>query len=286
MSNFDREYRFAAGQAGVKKAGFEIGMTTANRPIPLHISFYINKEDSETPNIGRISLWNLNDEHLEILHSKNCVVTLRAGYGTNIPLIFVGAVTYIETALDSADRATHIEAADGRIELRDTHLSLSYSGKINARNVLDDIAKAMGVAVSYSHNAKFSDFNNGYSVIGKARSALDKACTTSGLQWSIHNGILQVKNKGDSMTREVFVLSADSGLIGIPAKMAYSASDSNYGEESGYVVEYLLNGAIGIGDFIRLESKYVKGYFRVRSVEISGDNLEGDWICTAKLVEA
>jgi len=47
-----------------------------------------------------------------------------------------------------------------------------------------------------------------------------------------------------------------------------------------------MNGAIGIGDFVRLESKAAKGYFRVKSVEMSGDNLEGDWKCGAKLIEA
>jgi hypothetical protein len=87
------------------------------------------------------------------------------------------------------------------------------------------------------------------------------------------------------MTREVYLLNPESGLLGIPKKITYSAEGDGE-EQSGYEVEYLLNGAIGIGDFIRLESMVVKGYFRIKTLELRGDNLEGDWICTAKLIDA
>lgn len=53
----------------------------------------------------------------------------------------------------------------------------------------------------------------------------------------------------------------------------------------GYEVKYFLNGAIGVNDYIRLESDKVRGYFRVYKLTIDGDNLEGDWICTAQLLE-
>ena len=60
---------------------------------------------------------------------------------------------------------------------------------------------------------------NGFSFTGAGRTALDKACATTGLQWQIENGVLQVKMKGDTMTREVYLLSAETGLIGIPKKI-------------------------------------------------------------------
>lgn len=284
MKQFDRQYRFAAGPAG--SSGFEIGATTPNQPTAMHISFSVEKADTETPNTARISVWNLNPEHLAILNEKDCVVTLRAGYANLMTLIFVGTITYIETTLDGADRETALEAADGRIELRDTYVSLSYSGKINSKKIIEDVAGQMGVAVTFSYNAAFYDFPNGFSVIGTGRVALDKACASSGLQWQIQNGILQVKISRDTMTREVYVLSPDSGLLGIPKKIMFGEDGSGADEQPGWEVEYFLNGAIGIGDYVRLESKAVKGYFRVRSIEMSGDNLEGEWMCTAKLLEA
>ena len=46
-----------------------------------------------------------------------------------------------------------------------------------------------------------------------------------------------------------------------------------------------MNGAIGINDTVKLQSSTANGYFRVHKVTIDGDNLDGDWICTAQLIE-
>ena len=284
MKQFDRQYRFAAGPPG--GAGFEIGATTPESPTALHIRFMVDKCDTEAPNTALITLWNLNPEHLAILNQRDCVVTLRAGYDNHRPLAFVGTVTYAETMLDGGDRETHMEAVDGRIELRDGYVSLSYFGKINTKKIIEDSAAEMGVALTFSHNAQFADLPNGFSYVGPGRVALDKACASSGLKWSIQNGVLQVKLKGGTMTRQAYLLSPETGLLGIPRKITYGADSDGGAEQFGWEVEYFLNGAIGIGDFIRLESRYVKGYFRVRSVEMRGDNLEGDWKCITRLMEA
>ncbi|MDR1687267.1 MAG: hypothetical protein LBS21_01485 [Clostridiales bacterium] len=286
MIQFDRQYRFAAN-------GFEIGETTPEQPTAIHISFSVEKADTETPNSAKISLWNLNPEHLAILNEKDCAVILRAGYGNMMPQIFVGTISYIDTALDGSDRETSIEVVDGRVQLRDTFVSLSYSGKMNSKKIIQDIADKMGVAVSFSYNAKFYDFPNGFSYVGSARTALDKACVSSALQWQIQNGILQIKMRYDTMTREAYVISPETGLIGIPKKIMISSEGVTMDtvgngdkERPGYEVEYFLNGAIGIGDYIRLESKIASGYFRIHSLVMDGDNIEGDWLCTAKLIEA
>jgi hypothetical protein len=202
-----------------------------------------------------------------------------------MPLVFIGAVSFVETAMEGADRMTTIEAIDGRLEIRDTWVSMAYAGIINTRKIIEDAAREMGVAVIFSHNAQFADLPNGFSFIGKAAAALDKACASSGLTWSIQNGVLQVKANHDTINREVYLLSPDTGLIGIPKKVNLAAENSEDTGQQGWDVEYFMNAAINVNDYIRLESKHVQGYFRVYSVEINGDNLEGDWLCTARLLE-
>ena len=284
LTNWDRQYRFAAGPSG--GGGFEKGETTPVSPSALHINFMVEKADTETANTATISLWNLNPEHLSILNEPNCVVTLRAGYNTRLTLLCVGAVSYIETIMSDGDRETRIEIADGMIEIRDTYVSLSYAGVINTKKIIEDTASEMGVAVTFSYNAQFADLPNGFSFVGAGRVALDKACASSGLQWQIHNGVLLVMMKGDTMSREVFLLTPETGLLGIPKKITYAKDSENAEEQHGWEIEYFLNGAIGIGDYIRLESETVEGYFRVRSIEMDGDNEEGAWMCTAKIIQA
>lgn len=289
--NFDRQYRLAIGPAG--KEGFEIGETSKEQPIAPHVSFSFDKSDLTTQNTGDLSVWNLSPEHLAILDQKDCVVSLKAGYGDNLALIFAGIATFYTSDLDGADERTDIEVVDNLIQIRDTYVSISYNGKVNWKTIFDDTASQMGVTVSYSYNATFSDVANGFSFVGLAKKILDKGCTCCGLSWSVQNGILQIKKTGDVMSKEVYVLSAETGLIGIPVRVAItedsdaktSSDESTKEKKIGWDVQYLMNAAITVDDYVKLESKKIEGYFRVQSVNISGDNVSGDWICKARLLE-
>ena len=281
--NFDRQYRLAAGQAG--GTGFEIGETSKTQPVPLHINFSLQKSDLETQNTGRVTVWNLNKSQLAVLNEKDCVVSLRAGYGNQLPLIFAGIVSYVCTSLDSADRKTEIEVIDNLVEVRDTYVTVSYNGTVNWKTIYDDVAAQMGVAISYSYNAEFVDIANGFSFVGLARDIMTKGCKCCNLSWSLQNGVMQVKRPGDVMSKEVFVLSPDTGLLGIPARVVLTQEDATATNQLGWDVEYFLNGAINIDDYVKLESGTVTGFFRVYSLEISGDNISGDWICKARLLE-
>lgn len=281
--NFDRQYRLAAGRAG--GTGFEIGETSKTQPVPLHVNFSLQKSDLETQNTGRVTVWNLNPSQLAVLNEKDCVVSLRAGYGNQLPLIFAGIVSYVCTSLDSADRKTEIEVIDNLVEVRDTYVTVSYNGTVNWKTIFDDVAAQMGVAISYSYNAEFVDIANGFSFVGLARDIMTKGCKCCNLSWSLQNGVMQVKKPGDVMSKEVFVLSPDTGLLGIPARVVLTQEDATAANQLGWDVEYFLNGAINIDDYVKLESKTVTGFFRVYSLEISGDNTSGDWICKARLLE-
>lgn len=283
LDNFGRQYRFAAGPKG--GTGFEVGETSKMQPVPLHVNFSLQKSDLETQNTGRVTLWNLNKSQLAVLNEKDCVVSMRAGYGSRISLIFAGIVSYVSTTIDSADRKTEIEVVDNLIEIRDTYVSVSYNGVVNWKTIFDDVANQMGVAISYSYNAEFVDISNGFSFIGKAKDIMSKGCKCCNLSWSLQNGVMQVKKPGDVMSKEVYLLSPDTGLLGIPSRVVITQDEATGSNTLGWDVEYLLNGAINIDDFVRVESETVKGYFRVYSLDIEGDNVSGDWKCKARLLE-
>lgn len=283
VKNFDRQYRLACGPAGGD--GFEIGEITPELPVPLHITFALQKTDLTTQNTGKVTIWNLNKIHRSVLEQDDCVLSLRAGYGTRLHLIFAGIVSFATTTIEGADRMTEIELVDNLVQIRDTYVTISYRGKVNWKTIIEDVAGQMGVVVSYSYNAEFVDIPNGYSYVGQGKNILDKGCECCGLTWSIQNGVLQIKKPGDVMNREVYILSADSGLIGTPERVVVSDSDSSGEKQMGWDVQYFLNGAINIDDYVRLESKEVTGYFRVYSLDIQGDNISGDWLCKARLLE-
>ncbi len=293
-SNWDRQYCLKAGVAGA--AGFEVGAPCPPHNDALHISFSLEKTDSATLNTSKISLWNLNQTQLNELARTNCILELCAGYGTSRPCIFRGTVSNVVTELDGADRMTEIEAIDGFAEIKDTFVSISYRGKVTAKRLLEDAANQLGLPVVYSASAvrllTQAALPSGYSYVGAAKNVLNTSCNLAKVTWSIQNGTLQVRKVGEPISTRVQVISPSSGLIGIPKKIYNSAvaAGENTGstlQDSlfGYEIVYFLNGAIGVNDLIKLESEVVTGVFRVYKLNIDGDNLEGDWQCTAQVVE-
>lgn len=288
--NFIRRYLMKAGVMG--RNGFQIGHTSDANPHALHISFSIEKSDSETANTAKVQVWNLSSESLMVLDLKDCIIELQAGYTSHISLILVGNVVTATTQMAGADRLTELEVVDGRVVIRDTYISASFSGKVNSKDVFDYIAAAMGIPVVYSAGCEFRILPNGFSFIGPAKNALKKLSKTCRLAWSIQNSILQVRKPNEPITASAYLLSADTGLLDVPKRITISAesddsADGSSGTTSqiGYEVRYLLNGAIGVNDFVRLESNTVRGYFRVYKLNLDGDNLEGEWTCTAQLLE-
>lgn len=282
MRNFLRSYSIVCGSKGA--SGFEIGNNQSDDV--LHISFSVEKSNTETPNNGKVQIWNLSPSSLNVLDGKDCILELKAGYGNNRSIILVGNVVSAITTLDNADRMTEIEVVDGKVELSDTLISLSKNGIVNTRTLYQEIADTMGVSIIFAEYLQFPDFPNGFSCIGSAKNALHKIAAACGHSFTIQNGVLQITMPGKQIQSSVYLLSSESGLIGIPKKISLESKDENDKDkkETGYEIEYLLNGAIGINDIIRIESKALTGEFLVIKVTFDGDNLEGAWKCTAQVI--
>ena len=279
--NFDRQYRMTVGQAGME--GFTVGETSKGNYEPLHISFSLQKSDLTTQNTGKIEIWNLSDVHIAELERPNCVVSLKAGYGNNMALIFAGIVSFTKTEMDNADRKTTIEVVDNLVAIRDTYVSISYNGVVSWRTIFDDVANQIGVVPIYSYNAEFVNVENGFSFVGLAKDILSKGCECCGMDWSIQNGILQIKKKGDAISQDVYVLAPETGLIGMPEKIAITDKKESTKNTVGWDVTYFMNGAINVNDMVSLQSKMITGFFYVSTLEITGDNVSGDWVCKARL---
>lgn len=285
--NFDRQYRMKAGVKG--QTGFELGKTVGSNSMPIHINFSLEKSGTSSNNTGTITLSNITKEHKAILEKKDCMIELKAGYGNNLPLIFAGTVSTVTSEMSGQDESVKIEAVDGLVAIRDTYISKSYDSGTNGKTIIDYIGKQMGCSVVYSREAKqkLTDkkFNGGFSAAGAAKEALNKICKTCGLTWSIQNGVLQIVVNGQPISYRVYVISPKTGLISIPKKVTISSSTESSQAIEGWEITYMMNGAIGVDDYIKLESKYASGFFKVYKVKITGDNFGNDWKCTATVRE-
>lgn len=283
MNNWIRAYQLSAGQVG------EIGFGTNE----LHIQFSVEKSDVASPNTAKISIWNLNPAHKAALEEKDCIVTLNAGYRGNTPMVLTGTVTNVVTENDGADQKTTIDVLDGRKELRDSYVTLGYLQSTDSKLILQDAAGQMGLPITFSPGASFKPLES-YSYVGLAKNVLDKVCASNNLTWTIQNGVIQVTKPNEPISTVAHLISPQTGLIGSPKKLTQSEKNSGSAEENssknkaqaGWEIRYFLNAAIGVNDLVQLQSKAASGIFRVKSVKMQGDNMAGDWICIAKVVEA
>lgn len=280
--NFRRTYTLKCGKAG--EQGFQIGNIQNVIDDALHISFSVEKCDVESPNTAKIQVWNLSNENLKILDQEDCVVELKAGYNRNDALILAGNVTSVTTTPENADRMTEIAVMDGRVELRDTAVVLSLNGPVNCRDLYEQVAGMMGLPIVFAQDLTFATFPNGFAYVGKAKGILQKIAEYCGHRWTIQNQIIQVTWPGRAINSLGFLLNYDTGLVSIPKRITIG-SGSQKKAQTGWEVEYLLNGAIGVNDVVQLQSSTANGYYRVYKVTLDGDNQQGDWICTAQLLE-
>ena len=289
-SNWDRQYRCSIGQPG--KTGILLGESIGDSGMPLHISFGVEKGDKESNNTATVKFWNLSPATIAEIKRKNAVLELRAGYGANLPLILSGDISKATTEQENANMVTSINVVDGLVAIRDTYVSISYAKKTNGLKIVESIANSMGISCLISENAKKKleqkYFTNGYSAVGAAKTVLRKICGTCGLSWSIQNGVLQIIVTGGTITTKAYVLSAETGLLDIPKEITIGSTNKDsktQDGQKGYEVRYFMNGAIGVDDLVMLDSKHAKGFFKVCSIAINGDNFDGEWTCTAQLTE-
>ena len=278
--NFMRRYILKCGKPG--KKGFQIGHINDATETALHVCFSIEKSSAESPNDATVQIWNLSDNNLKIVEGKDCAIELRAGYGDTMATVLVGSVTSAITTRENADRMTELTVVDGMVALRDTTISVSMNGKVNAKTVYNKIAKEMGLSIVFGKGLTFKNLPNGFSYVGKAKNALQKIAKLCKHKWTIQNEVIQITKKGQAVSTRGYLLSSETGLINIPKRITIGSGDE---EKTGWEVEYFLNGAIGVNDIVQLKSSTANGYFLVHKVTMDGDNLEGDWICTAQLLK-
>lgn len=296
MRLFDRQARVVIGESG--GAGAEIGAAAANG-IPIHINFSFEKADVESPNTGKVKIWNLSKEHLNELERQDCIVIVKAGYADYITEAFKGTVTHASTSKEGADRMTEIELASNMVELRDTSFSVSYTEGTRTDVIYQEIAAQMGLPMSISPTAMENPtlLSGGFSFVGSSKNLLNRLSRMDGINWTIQDGIIQLFKENEPISTNCYELNAGSGLIGMPKRVNISAGSgsSKGGSETadsgsetaqlGWEVTYLMNLAIGVNSYVHISSEAVNGYFRVQKVSIEGDNYEGDWQCKATVLE-
>ena len=270
----------------------------------LHIGFQIDKDTTKESNKAKLEIYNLSEATRKKIEVPDTEVEIYAGYerAGGAILAFKGSVTYGFTRDAGTDCITTLDLADGTKAMRDSYCSLSYAPGTSAKTIIQRCANEMGVPVVYGHDVgELESYQNGYSYIGQADGALTEICNALGLSWSIQNNILNIILAGGTSTNRGLVFSPQSGLVGVPERIIQAEYKSNKSnpkktakkkakkekprKKAGWKIQTLLVPSVNPGDMVKVESKWITGWFRVEKVSHRGDYNGTNWGSAMELIE-
>mgnify|MGYP003670633929 CR=1 FL=1 len=255
----------------------------------LRIIFEIEKTSEPTPNTASITVFNLNQENRDFLKSEDLRVVLLAGYtgqersGRLVSSVFSGDVKKVATEKSGPDFLTTLECGDSEKSIQETHFEKTYSAEdgTHVLVIIKELAAALGLVVNDENIKGVSDnkFINPVILSGNVKKHLDDLVSKEGLEWSVQDGEIHIRNRTDAKFVNAFLLNVNTGLIGTPVK-----------REKGIEFLSLLNPLIRPTETVKIESRFtgssfVNGSFVVKRAYYKGDTHEGEWVVRGEALE-
>ena len=241
----------------------------------LRMRFTIRKSDSENKNTCEISVWNISPETYALLQEPDVVCILRAGYedeGGARPL-FYGGVNYITVDRSKPDWEYRIYCHDGYRKAEDREIRLSFSGGTSRQAIVDQIIKAYNLAIGKSERVP-GKVDGGFTYSGHADGALNKILDGTGLKARVHNELIYILKPGTYITE--FKLTPQTGLIGHPEMV--KQEDQIY-----WRLRSVLYTDIIPDMELQVESRELTGFYKVKTVEYTGDTHGDDFSCAIEV---
>lgn len=265
----------------------------------LDIAFKIQKTLKPQPNKADIIVWNLTADHRKQLEGQRdrlgkrsapVHVELEAGYDNDTHLIFTGDLSVVFSERDGADIATHVEAGDGSLSWRQARANFSFQSGTSIKDVLGGVGKALLTGkgnVNDSLNkignlikidSEGGTFPEGTTVSGSAVEEFQRICDSAGLEWSIQNGVIQVKQKGKPLSQSAIELTPETGLLGSPSvKVSPPDPQKTKKQEKVVKCEVLMIPGLVPGRKVHLKSESFDGVYEIWEVVFEGDTHGEKW---------
>lgn len=255
MKFFLRETVLTVGGVTMKYPDFEIRFT-----IPF--------DDDPKPNVGEIAVYNLSKATVNQL-KKGYPVILTSGYQGNLGTILTGEVTAVKTIDDGLDSITTLTVSDSLEAWKTARVNNSYRPGTKASFILTDLIKLMGLKVGEMKPPRDPVYQRGRTVTGLAQQAMrDIAQKDCGAKLHIFNRSCYIRGPHEGK-RTAFVLNSATGLIGSPTA---GEKEINGKKVLIYEVVALLNHELYTDAIIKIESKVINGFYRIRAGSYISDD--------------
>lgn len=255
---------------------------------PWQITFDVSKSADNKRNNGNsaaIEIYNLSDSQIKLIESDYLEVTLSVGYkSTGLHVLVLGNVTETSTVKSGNDYVTQLRIGEGYTALNHEQLAKMVSPGKTVGDVLEEIRQQMPGVSRGAYTG--TNLNNpiifGWRLKGSPREMLMKLCEAQGLEYNLNAGVLNVSDENGLASKDTQlapVLNSHTGLIDMPFYTSETGRKPKKGKKRRRGVQFkaLLNTDIVPGKIVKLESKWISGYFRVNTARFSGDFRGNEW---------
>lgn len=277
----------------IRKASLIIGAGSDALDLSnMQFTFHVQAAVIGTPKTAFIRVFNLKGDTARRVTQEGELVILSAGYGGNFNTIFQGEITQARIGRENGtDTYLDITAADGDQIYNFAVVCFSVKAGSDVIGRLRMLAKASdlpeGTIQAPENGAKLS---RGAVYFGMARDRLRQECASIGTNWCINDGKLDVIAEGGYKSGEVPVITAASGLVGVPEQTDLGVSfkcllnpnlqkdilvqiDNSLIRQFGYTTSNL-EIAKQLGAVPPLDAD---GFYKILYVNHYGDTRGNDW---------
>jgi hypothetical protein len=262
--------------------------------------FETKQADQQAPNTLRVRIYNLAETTIRQIQAEFTTITLQAGYENgNFGIVFQGTIKqYFRGRERNIDSFLEVLAADGDEFYNFAVVSQSLAAGQTPQQILNAIFAAgptsPGLPFATDVNGLVGGvpaqaLARGKVLFGMARDYARDWATKYGYRWNVQNGQVTVTPITGYRPGEAVVLSATTGLIGIPEAT-----------NDGVQARALLNPLIRVGGLVQIAQSDINtltveqlgltwtglpsaaitteaGFYRVLVAEFSGDSRGLEW---------
>lgn len=208
------------GRSYILKVQTQNGETLTIQP-PFTVEFDITRNTLTSANVASIRIYNLSPKNRSQIRKDVTnygdlrQVQLAAGYGTNLPIIFVGNITQAWSVREGNNFITQIESFDGGYAFANGQTNTTYPAGTQQQTIVENMASSLpGVTVGAI--GEFSgSITRGNAYTGNTTNLLN-ALTGGGM--FIDNGKVNCLGNSECLEGEIQIINSDTGLLGTPVR--------------------------------------------------------------------
>ena len=250
--------------------GMAFPSKTADGSPAFRIKFKVDKMIEVTPNPTSIMIYNLGAKSRALFEHLNNMIVLEAGYGNNPKQIFKGSVSRCRTTKEGPDYITHIEAADGLFAYQNSQIDLAFGPgmqkSLAVTTLMGAIQKSGQISIGAVQGLPLDGYSSGIVLSGNAVDKLKAICDGANLNFYIEDEKIYILPVGMPRIKPPILISAETGLIGIPER-----------RDVGMSAKILMNPDVGVFNPVIVKSIFVNGIFTTVKVTHEGDTHATPW---------